>query len=264
MHPYFEKKNNRIYISYNENNYSFPSHFHSNLEIAHCIEGKQDVKLGNRIYTLHSGDTLLISPNTIHEYIKSDNPEDEKTRVVAIICGDNLLAESVPDIIIKTPQNPHLSGISLTENAKLAFDRIYKTKDNAELLGWMFIVISYLLKNLEFETVSANSSLPSEITAYVEKNYKEDITIKHLAKAFGYHPSYIAHIFCDQLKVPFRTYLGSLRSEYAATQIKTTDKSLTEIAYDSGFNSLNTFCRCFKKHYSLTPSQYKKECKNKS
>ena len=264
MHPYFEKKNNRIYVSYNENNYSFPSHFHSNLEIAHCIEGKQDVKLGNRIYTLNSGDTLLISPNTIHEYIKSNNPEDEETRVVAIICKDNLLAESVPDIITKTPQNPHLSGISLTENAKLAFDSMCKTRDDAELLGWMFIVISYLLRNLDFQAVSANASLPSEITAYVEKNYKENITIKQLAKAFGYHPSYIAHIFCDQLKVPFRTYLGSLRSEYAATQIKTTNKSLTEIAYESGFNSLNTFCRCFKKHYSITPSQYKKECKNKS
>lgn len=264
MHPYFEKKNNRIYISYNENNYSFPSHFHSNLEIAHCIEGKQEVKLGKKVYTLNSGDTLLISPNTIHEYIKSNNPEDEKARVVAIICKDNLLTESVPDIITKTPQNPLLEGINLTENAKLAFHRMCKTRDDAELLGWTFIVISYLLKNLEFETVSTNASLPSEITAYVEKNYKDDITIKHLAKAFGYHPSYIAHIFCDQLKVPFRTYLGSIRSEYAATQIKTTDRSLTEIAYDSGFNSLNTFCRCFKKHYSITPSQYKKQCKNKS
>lgn len=263
MHPYFEKKNIRIYVSYNENNYSFPSHFHSNLEIAHCIEGKQDVKLGNRIYTINSGDTLLISPNTIHEYIKSNNPEEEKARVVAIICKDNLLTESVPDIITKTPKNPHLSGINLTENAKLAFDMMCKIRDDAELLGWTFIVISYLLKNLEFEAISANASLPSEITAYVEKNYKDDITIKHLAKAFGYHPSYIAHIFCDQLKVPFRTYLGSVRSEYAATQIKTTNKSLTEIAYESGFNSLNTFCRCFKKHFAKTPSQYKKECKNK-
>ena len=35
-------------------------------------------------------------------------------------------------------------------------------------------------------------------------------------------------------------------------------KSLTEIAFDNGFNSLNTFCRCFKKHFSCTPSEYKK------
>ncbi len=264
MHPYFENKKRRIYISYNENNYSFPSHFHSNLEIAHCIEGKQDVKIGNHIYTLKTGDTLLISPNTIHEYIKSNNPEDEETRVVAIICDYNLLTAGAPDIIVKTAHNPHITEKYLSEDAKLAFEKIHKTKDDAELLGWTFIVISYLLKHLEFEAVSSNALLPSEITAYVEKNYKEDITIKHLAKAFGYHPSYIAHIFCDQLKVPFRTYLGSLRSEYAANQIKTTDKSLTEIPYDSGFNSLNTFCRCFKKHYSKTPSQYKKECKKKS
>ena len=263
MHPYFEKKPTRIFVSYRKQTYNFPSHFHSNLEIAHCIEGKQNVKLGEKIYTLSKGDTLLISPNTVHEYLEYDKEYDGKTTVVAIICKDKLLSESVPEIITKTVKNPLISGKNITEDVIRAFDRIKEMDDDIELLGWTLNIIAYILRNTEFEAESRERELPAEIAAYVDRNFKEDITIKYIADAFGYNPSYIAHIFCDQLKIPLRTYLGSLRSEYAASRIKTTDKSLTEIAYESGFNSLNTFCRCFKKTYSKTPQQYRKECKNK-
>jgi YesN/AraC family two-component response regulator len=102
------------------------------------------------------------------------------------------------------------------------------------------------------------------VVAYIDETFKEPLTIDYIAKVFGYHPSYIAHVFCDQLKISFRTYLGAVRAEYAAAEIRTTQKSLTEIAYESGCNSLNTFCRCFKKHFSMTPSQYKKSINNKN
>ena len=115
------------------------------------------------------------------------------------------------------------------------------------------------MDNLELTPSETNLELPSKIVGYIDKNFKEHLTINHIAKVFGYHPSYIAHLFCDQLKIPFRTYLCAVRCEYAASLIRTTGKSLTEIAYESGYNSLNTFCRGFKKHFCKTPSQYKKE-----
>ena len=129
--------------------------------------------------------------------------------------------------------------------------------DNLPVSG--LIALSDLLKKVDLVPLSNSAELPSQIVSYVNDNFKEPLTIKSISKVFGYHPSYIAHLFCDRLKIPFRTYLGALRCEYASTQIKTTEKSLTEIAFDSGFNSLNTFCRAFKKHLGKTPSQYKKE-----
>ena len=94
-------------------------------------------------------------------------------------------------------------------------------------------------------------------------NFQKPLTITFLSNEFGYSSSYIAHIFYDQLKIPFRTYLGEVRSKYAAKLIETTAKTLTEIAFECGYNSLNTFCRCFKKHFSQTPSEYKKTCRSK-
>ena len=257
MQPYFEVKQKNIFIHHTKNTYNFPAHFHTYMEIAFCVSGMQNIRVGENIYTLKKGDAVAIFPNTIHEYIECDSLYNETTEVVAIICNTKLFAETLPDIITKYPRNPFIDAEMISKNAALAFRKIVKQNNEIEMIGWTYIILSNLFSTLELIPQEGNLDLPSKIISYINANFKEDLSINRIAKVFGYHPSYIAHLFCDILKIPFKTYLGNIRSEYAASQIRTTEKNLTEIAYDSGYNSLNTFCRCFKKAFLQTPSQYK-------
>ena len=50
--------------------------------------------------------------------------------------------------------------------------------DDIELLGWTLNIIAYILRNTEFDAESRERELPAEIAAYVDRNFKEDITIK--------------------------------------------------------------------------------------
>lgn len=255
MLPYLENKSMLIYKSVKKSSYNFPSHFHSNLEIVFCFYGKQKISVGDKEYILSGGDAAIIFPNTPHEYF---TVTDEKTYMISVICNTKLLSELLPDTITKHTQEPYLPSSELSDNVRLAFEGIAAADSEAQILGWTYIALSELLNKLPLESRHGDRDLPARVVKYIDENFKEDLTIEHLSHFFGYHPSYIAHVFCDQLKISFRTYLGAVRSEYAAAQIRTTQKSLTEIAYDSGYNSLNTFCRCFKKHFGMTPSQYKK------
>ena len=256
MRPYLENKSKPIYASLWNYSYDFPSHFHNNVEIAYCFGGSQGVRLSDKSYILNKGDAIVIFPNTPHEYFKSDA---EPTQSVSIICNTRILADGFPSLTSSYPTDPFVPCENISKNALLAFDEIVTANDNAQLIGWIHIILSDLFKSLEFASVKGDSELSAKIVKYIDENFKEPLTIDYISKVFGYNPSYVAHIFCDQLKIPFRTYLGAVRAEYAASQIRTTQKSLTEIAYDSGCNSLNNFCRCFKKHFNKTPSQYRKE-----
>ena len=133
------------------------------------------------------------------------------------------------------------------------------TKKPLELLGLTYIALSNLMEAVTLKPLEAhnNIQLAPSLTQYINQNFQKPLTIKSLSKEFGYNPSYITHIFCDQLKIPSRTYLGAVRSEFAATLITSTNKSMTQIAYESGYENLNTFCRCFKRHFSKTPTEYK-------
>ena len=258
MYPYFEDKNNKIFTSHRTCSYNYGSHFHKMIEIAYCFSGLQQIKVGKMVYTLKKGDAIVIFPNIIHEYIKCKTDCDTET--VSLISETDFFTALIPDFKVKRPESPFVKAESLPESASHAFRKMLSAEDDVELLGWSFIAISGLLKNLNLLPTSESDgfSLAPNIIAYINENFKKPLTIEYLAKEFGYSASYIAHIFYDQLKIPFRTYLGNVRSEYAASLIISGNKSLTEISYECGYNSLNTFCRCFKKHFSCTPSEYKK------
>ena len=261
--PYWEKPFFKIFTSYWQNQASFPPHFHKSLEITFCFSGKQDIIIDGNQYTLNSGDAAVILPNIVHEYITNDNYK-LSTETISVICTTNLIENIFPEILEFSLEAPVTDGICFSDICNLAFRNMIDPDDEAQLTGWLIIVFSEIKKHLSFTKstpVKSVDFLPLFLS-FIDNNYQQNLTIEHLSKKFGYSASYIAHLFCDRLKIPFRTYLGNLRSEQAAKLITTTEKSLTEIAYECGFNSLNTFCRCFKKCYSETPSAYKKKILN--
>ncbi len=264
MNTYYENINYKIYTNYNKKSYDYESHFHSKTELLYCYCGAQNIKVGNIIYTLKTGDAIIIFPNVIHEYFKCDAKASLKTESISIMIDTDYLSGFLPDLISKRPITPLIEAKNIPENSLLAFEKIKNITDNTELLGWTFIVLSGLIKNTDLIPLKEADeyNLAPRLIWYINENFQKPLTIKYLSKEFGYSTSYITHVFYDQLKIPFRTYLGSVRSKHAANLICTTAKSLTEIAYESGFLSLNTFCRCFKKHFLQTPSQYRKKYKN--
>lgn len=257
-HPYYENNNCKIFLSKENSSYSFPLHFHSFIEIVYCFSGEQIVKVDDVLYQISKGDVLIVFPYIPHEYLSND--ENSNTRTISVMCSLTEVLNSFPEFLQKQPICPHIKAEKISPNTTLAFSKIEETENMAELLGWTYIILSDTIKYMELmpRKNTRTLDLPGLITTYIKSNFSEPLSLETLSKKFSYSSSYIAHIFCDELKVPFRTYLNSVRCEYAANQLRTTKKSVTTIAHESGYSSLNTFCRCFKQNFGATPSQYKK------
>lgn len=52
-------------------------------------------------------------------------------------------------------------------------------------------------------------------------------------------------------------YLLNQHLSFAISLIKTSNLSINEIAFRSGFNSQAHFCNCFKKKYNVSPKKYR-------
>ena len=260
MHTYFENDLQKIYISHRMESYNYDPHFQNKIEIAYCFSGIQNVRVGETVYTLKKGDAVYISPNVVHEYIKCEDDCDENTEVISFMSETDFFASVLPELVTKSPESPFVPSEHIDQSTALAFRKMLSVTDKLELLGWGCIALSGIVRNLDMVPLKKldGFNLAPSIVSYINSNFQKPLTIKSIAGEFGYSQSYIAHIFYEQLKIPFRTYLGSVRSEYAKDLILKTAKSLTEISYECGYNSLNTFCRCFKKRYGVTPSEIKK------
>jgi AraC family cel operon transcriptional repressor len=57
------------------------------------------------------------------------------------------------------------------------------------------------------------------------------------------------------------SFINSLRLNFAAAKLSTTEESIIDIIYDCGFINISYFNKLFKEKYNVTPSQYRKNCK---
>ena len=93
---------------------------------------------------------------------------------------------------------------------------------------------------------------------YVEDHISLPITLQELADASGYSLSRFKAKFKEEIGITPAEYITLQKMDRAQMLLKTTDHSITDIAYELGFSSGNYFCSVFKKTLSYSPSSYRK------
>ena len=73
------------------------------------------------------------------------------------------------------------------------------------------------------------------------------------------HPDNLSKLFNAYKKMRIGDYINGLRVREAAALLGTTDQSVTDIAFEVGFESLRTFNRAFAREMNTTPEQYRRE-----
>ncbi len=160
--------------------------------------------------------------------------------------------------IIKTAEgiNVDLNYI-FGENYNL-FVELYEFNDLNQVKNW-FKYISIKIMNYITKDRQDNCTLLVEKTkAYVNKHYSDStITVNSLCSYLFISPTYFSFIFKKETKMTFINYLTQIRMDASKDLIKTTKMKSFEIAYKVGYSEPNYFSYCFKKHFGMSPSEYR-------
>lgn len=110
-------------------------------------------------------------------------------------------------------------------------------------------VFGYTLENIY--------DLPHLVIAYVSKNYLLPINIKTAAKDLFISENKINQLLLKYTGVTFQEYVTQHRIRYAKGLLRTSEMPIGDIALESGFSAINTFCRIFKSTVGMTASEYR-------
>jgi len=99
------------------------------------------------------------------------------------------------------------------------------------------------------------------VLEYLQKNYKNKILLKDIAKAAHISASRLCHLFKEQLNTTVFDYLTNLRINQVKYLLLSTDITCIEMCFDSGFVNLSYFNRTFKKRVGMTPTQFRNQNK---
>lgn len=102
-------------------------------------------------------------------------------------------------------------------------------------------------------------SLVARVTRYVDANYMDvTLNVNAIAASIGLNAAYLSTAFKEQSGQRLLDYINHVRIQHASELLKQTDYTLEKIAGMTGFVSLQTFSRVFKKYRGVTPNVYRK------
>ena len=93
-----------------------------------------------------------------------------------------------------------------------------------------------------------------DVLAYLCENSASRITLQALARVGSLSPSRLSHLFREQMGETPMQYLEKRRMERAQDLLQMTGKTVSQVAYDVGFNNPFYFSRVFKRRMGINPS----------
>ena len=92
---------------------------------------------------------------------------------------------------------------------------------------------------------------------YITDHFTEDISLVQISKYCLVSPFHFSRIFKTFTGNSPHQFLLSIRLQHAALLLRETKQPVVDIAYSSGFNSLEYFTSCFSNKFKTPPSTYR-------
>lgn len=243
-------------------------HWHPEMEIFFLEEGCVTLSLIDQEIKLQAGDGYFVNVNVLHGIVcESDGP----CRYRSIVFDPAMLSGasgSAFDVLYLRPFMEEGANFYFLSNTLIApyFHEAFQACET-EVYGYEFIVrealshILLILKN-DLSTVS-NKALNSQeqrmkqMLSWIDQHYQENISVKEIAFIAGISVRECQRSFASFLHLSPMRYVLKYRMEKAAELLLTQDLSITQIAYQCGFDSSSYFSKQFKEHMLMTPRQFK-------
>ena len=94
---------------------------------------------------------------------------------------------------------------------------------------------------------------------FIHENYRRNLSLDEIAAQSMISKSSALNLFRSYLHITPVNYLINYRLKQAALLLSHTEKKVSTISAETGFHNVDYFCKAFKKHYQVTPRQYREE-----
>ena len=101
-----------------------------------------------------------------------------------------------------------------------------------------------------------------EIVSYIAAHKCDPITVADILNHTSVHPKYAMRIFKRSCGMTVHEYLVLQRMNAARHLLTTTDRNVTDIAFESGFGSVSRFYDAFSSAHGCTPGEYRRRSLN--
>lgn len=130
------------------------------------------------------------------------------------------------------------------------------------LLNIISLQLGELVNRIILESAPAEPEAIRKAKEFINDRIDEKITLAEVSKEINVSTFYFCKLFKQSTGMTFTEFINRQRIELAKKELSTTQRSITEIAYSVGFQSLSQFNRSFCKYTGQAPREYRERSKS--
>lgn len=253
MEFFFEDKND-LFEVYRSRNLDFEPHLHDYVELGFVFSGSALLKTENRDFELKQNDLFCVFPNIIHSYENSEEVDAEMVIFSAELFNEyeKIFRDFVPEVPVINKYMDYARDLF-----SMLGNKAFRLPHDAQK-GIIMAIMGIMIESLELKKQDCClMSTIKSILIFCDCHYDEPITISDVAEKLNLSRSHIAHTMRNKLGVSFSQYLNKKRLKKACLLLENTDRSIIDIAFATGFNSVRTFNRIFVNEMNCSPRVYR-------
>lgn len=253
-------------------------HSHGNYELNFIKYGWGRRYVGDNISSFQDGDLVLMGPNLPHCWEVKGAYLEKPPKCIVIHFQEEFLGSE----FINTPElkpvlkllrdasqglrftGPHIVEVRDQLEKMLQLDGLNSLIRLLEVFGLLLEFDDYTYLSTPGYIKQANQSdfnKINKIYEYIFVNFQKDITLEEVAELANITPGAFCRYFKNKTGKTLFSFLKEVRIGYACKLLNVTNKTVTEICYESGYNTLAHFNTQFKEVKGTTPGQYRKRSK---
>ena len=244
---------NNNYNAYTYGQYFWVPHFHKNIEWIYALRGKTTITVNETEKVLLQGECAVILSNQIH----SVRSCEDSLAWIAVFSDD-----FVPEFaaFMKNKQGTTVSFFPDEETVPVFQSVMMGNPSELQLKSALYLICDQYQKHVTTEPCkNGNGPMICQILDYVTDHYAQDISLHQISELFGYEYHYLSRILNRDYKIRFKDFLNQYRVSLAIKLLHQSEKSVTDIAMECGFQSIRNFNHVFKCVTGKSPSEYKRK-----
>lgn len=258
-------------------------HAHSEYQIFLVQEGTGTRFIGDSIKHFGPGELVFTGPHLPHLWRSEESYFERgstlKTRGIVIYFDEHFLGAGILDkeefTLLTKLFSRSMRGLEFYGKNKAVVIQLMRqlTKlSGIKSVIHLLQILTILATSKEYEYISSfTSESPlkasetdrmNTVYEYVLKNYRKKVTLQDAAALVHMTSTSFSRYFSTINNKPFSRFLVEIRIKHACKMLTETSESVSQICYQTGFNTLSNFNNQFKEVMSTTPLEYKKEFMN--
>jgi len=260
-------------VPYHEGNW----HYHEEFELIYIIRGEGVRIVGDSLSNFRATQLVLVGSWLPHLWKNVESNQNDETVDIIIIKFSRFIGGQE---IFSIPEFYEISNLLNQSSRGLAFGektvkKVHKlllnmsTSDGSDKIINLLLVLKLLSEVDDYKMLSSSEfTLPTSISGenrlsriinFISNEYANQIALEDLAKEAAMTTSSLCRFFKSRTNKTIFQFINEFRIGKACQLLISGNQSVTEVCFNSGFNSLTTFNRVFKEYKRVTPSKYKEK-----